>query len=64
MLVLYHIPLQIVVVPDNAVAQKVPAVPGLLEYRKDTKKLYVRSNEKWNAIGEENKVALIAYHAI
>jgi hypothetical protein len=58
MLVLYHIPLQIVVVPDSAAAQKVPAVPGLLEYRKDTEKLYVRSNETWNAIGEENKVAL------
>ncbi len=52
------IPSQIVVVPDSAAAQKVPAVPGLLEYRKDTKKLYVRSNETWNAIGEENKVTL------
>ena len=59
MLVLYHIPLQTVVVPDSIAAQKVPAVPGLLEYRKDTEKLYVRSNEKWNAIGEENKVTLI-----
>ncbi len=59
MLVLYHIPLQIVVVPDSAAAQKVPPVPGLLEYREDTKKLYVRSNEKWNAISEENKVTLI-----
>ena len=64
MLVLYHIPLQIVVVPDSVAAQKVPPVPGLLEYRKDNQKLYVRSNEKWNAIGEENKVALIAHHAI
>ncbi len=57
MLVLYHIPLQTVVVPDSTAAQKVPPVPGLLEYRKDTKKLYLRSNETWNAIGEENKVA-------
>ena len=32
--------LKIVVVPDSAAAQKVPPVPGLLEYRKDTKKLY------------------------
>ena len=52
------IPLQIVVVPDSTAAQKVPAVPGLLEYRKDTKKLYVRSNETWNAIGGQNKVTL------
>ena len=52
----FYIPLQIVVVPDSAAAQKVPPVPGILEYRKDTKKLYVRSNETWNAIGEETKV--------
>ena len=51
-------PLKIVVVPDSAAAQKVPPVPGLLEYRKDTKKLYVRSNETWNVIGEEKKVIL------
>ena len=51
-------PLKIVVVPDSAAAQKVPPVPGLLEYRKDTKKLYVRSNETWNVIAEEKKVIL------
>ncbi|CAB4017887.1 Hypothetical predicted protein, partial [Paramuricea clavata] len=46
----------IVVVPDRATAQKVPPVPGLLEYRKDTQKLYVRSNQTWNVIGQENKL--------
>ena len=46
----------IAVVPDSTAAQKVPPVPGFLEYRKDTKKLYIRSNETWNAIGEENKL--------
>ena len=56
MLALYNISLQIVVVPDSAAAQKVPPVPGLLEYRKDTQKLYVRSNETWNVTGEEKKV--------
>ena len=50
---------KIVVVPDSAAAQKVPAVPGLLEYRNDNKKLYVRSNETWNEIGEEKKVILM-----
>ncbi|CAB4007966.1 Hypothetical predicted protein [Paramuricea clavata] len=48
----------IVVVPDGAAAQKVPPVPGLLEYRKDTKKLYVRSNGTWNVIVEEKKVTI------
>jgi hypothetical protein len=56
MLALYNISLQIVVVPDSVAAKKVPPVPGLLEYRKDTQKLYVRSNETWNVIGEEKKV--------
>ncbi|CAB4013219.1 Hypothetical predicted protein [Paramuricea clavata] len=46
----------IVVVPDRATAQKVPPVPGLLEYRKDTQKLYVRSNQIWNVIDQENKL--------
>ena len=44
------------VVPDSAAAQKVPPVPGILEYRKDTKELYVRSNETWNVIVDEKKV--------
>ena len=44
------------VVPDSAAAQKVPPVPGILEYRKDTKELYVRSNETWNVLVDENKV--------
>ena len=50
--------LQIVVVPDGAAAQKVPPVPGLLIYRKDNMKLYIKSNETWNVIGEEKKVQL------
>lgn len=47
--------------PNSAAAQKIPPVPGLLEYRKDTKKLYVRSNETWNAIGEEKKVRIYSF---
>ncbi|CAB3988225.1 ---NA--- [Paramuricea clavata] len=52
------VPIEIVVVPDGTAAQKIPPVPGLLEYRKDNKKLYVRSNKSWNVIGEEKKVLL------
>ena len=43
-------------VPDSNTAEKVPPIPGLIEYRKDTKKLYVRSNKTWNAIAEQKKV--------
>ena len=48
--------MQVVVVQDKVAAQKVPHVPGLLQYRKDNKKFYIRSNGSWNVIGEEKKV--------
>ena len=50
--------MKIVVVPDSSAAQKVPAVDGLLEYRKDKQELYVRSNKTWNVLASENKVEL------
>ena len=34
-----------------------PAVPGLLEYRKDTKELYVRANESWSIVPQQKKVS-------
>ncbi|XP_028413273.1 uncharacterized protein LOC114536122 [Dendronephthya gigantea] len=46
----------IIVVPDNKTVGKIPAVPGILKFRKDNQKLYVRSNERWNAIAEEKKL--------
>ncbi|CAB4004935.1 Hypothetical predicted protein [Paramuricea clavata] len=46
----------IVVVPDSSAAQKVPAIDGLLEYRKDKQELYIRSNKTWNALAPENKI--------
>jgi hypothetical protein len=49
---------QIVVVPDNSTAENVPEVPGLMEYRKDTKKLYLRANETWREIAPEKKASI------
>ncbi|XP_028391545.1 uncharacterized protein LOC114516310 [Dendronephthya gigantea] len=46
----------IIVVPDNGSVSKIPAVSGILKFRKDNQKLYVRSNERWNAIAEEKKL--------
>ncbi|XP_028391559.1 fibrinogen-like protein A [Dendronephthya gigantea] len=46
----------IIVVPDNKTVGKIPAVPGILKFRKDNQKLYVRSHERWNAIAEEKKL--------
>ena len=44
------------VVPDSSAAQNVPAVDGLLEYRKDEQELYIRSNKTWNVLAPKNKV--------
>ncbi|XP_028413234.1 fibrinogen gamma chain-like [Dendronephthya gigantea] len=46
----------IIVVPDNSSVSKIPGISGILEFRKDNQKLYVRSNERWNAIAEEKKL--------
>ena len=47
---------KVVIVPDNKTAKKVPKIPGLLEYRLDQKKLYVRANETWNILPQEIEV--------
>ena len=47
---------KVVVVPDNAASKKVPAIPGLLEYRNDQKKLYVRANKTWSLLTQEKEV--------
>ncbi|XP_028396090.1 uncharacterized protein LOC114520085 [Dendronephthya gigantea] len=46
----------IVVLPDGADAGKVPAIPGMLEYRLDSKKLYVRANKTWSPLTQEKEV--------
>jgi hypothetical protein len=48
--------MQVVVVPNNATAKKVPWIPGLLAYRKDQKKLYVRANKTWALLTQEKEV--------
>ena len=52
---------QIVVVPDGKTNSKIPAVPGLLKYRKDTKELYIRANESWSVVAQQKKVS---YHNV
>ena len=49
---------QMLVVPDNATAKKVPSVEGMMVYRKDNNKLYVQGDKKLNALAEEKKVRL------
>jgi hypothetical protein len=50
-----------VVVQDNATANKVPRIPGLLEYRQDQKKLYLRANKTWNLLTQEKEVSFVPF---
>ena len=50
------VPLQMVVVPDNATAKKLPSVEGMMVYRKDSKKVYVLEDKKLSALAKENEV--------
>ena len=45
--------------PNNATAEKVPEIPGLLEYRKDQEELYVRANKTWNLLTQEKEVKIL-----
>jgi hypothetical protein len=45
-------------VPDSSAARKIPAVDGLIQYRKDKQELYLRSNKTWNVLAPEKKVVL------
>jgi hypothetical protein len=48
-----------VVASSNVTAKKVPEIPGLLEYRQDQKKLYLRANKTWNLLAREKEVTII-----
>ena len=50
------VPLQMVVVPDNATAKKLPSVEGMMVYRKDSNKVYVLEDKKLSALAKENEV--------
>ena len=44
------------VVSNNVTAKKVPKVPGLLQYREDLKKLFLRANKTWSLLPQEKEV--------
>jgi hypothetical protein len=51
---------QMLVVPNNMTARKVPNVEGMMVYQKDNNKLYVQGDGKLKALAEE-KVRILAY---
>ena len=50
---------QIVVVPDDIAAGKLPQVTGLLAYQKDVEVLRLRKNGTWKEIAEKEVMSVI-----
>ena len=46
------------VVPDNATAEKVPAIAGMMMYQKDNRQLFIKVNKTWNEIAQKKEVNL------
>ena len=45
-----------VVLEDETSSKRVPAVSGLLAYRKDIQSLHIRMNDSWKALPVEEEV--------
>ena len=46
------------VVPDNAIAEKVPAIAGMMMYQKNNRQLFLKVNKTWNEIAQKKEVNL------
>ena len=44
------------VVPNNEKMDKLPKIEGLLSYRSDEMKLYLRGKSQWKALGTQKQV--------
>jgi hypothetical protein len=58
---LYHCPalfifLQVAVVANNRSMNKLPKVEGLLSYRSDDRKLYLKEKSQWQALANQKDV--------
>ena len=42
---------------DKESLKKIPDVPGLVSYRKDSKRLYVNQGSKWESLSTETEVS-------
>ena len=48
--------LQVVVVNNNDTLQKLPNIEGLLSYRADNRKLYLRGKHHWKTMANDGEV--------
>ena len=47
---------QVLITSNNKSMKSVPVIEGLLSYRSDHKKLYLREKSRWNALGTQDEV--------
>ena len=52
----HFLPSKVVVLEDEESSKRVPAVSGLLAYRKDIQSLHIRMNDSWKALPVEETV--------
>ena len=48
---------QVAVVPNNRTMNELPKVEGLLSYRSDDKKLYLKQKAQWQALATQKDVS-------
>ena len=53
--------LQVVMIEDGEQFDRIPKIHGLLAFRQDNQSLYIRKNESWKVIAEEEKVRDLNY---
>ena len=52
---------QTLLVKNKESFNNLPPVEGMLSYREDNEKLYVKKGKKWDEIGSENEVSVIIH---
>ena len=48
-------------IEDGEKFDRIPKIHGLLAFRQDNQSLYIRKNESWKVIAEEEKVRDLNY---
>ena len=49
--------IQVAVVPDNRSMNKLPKIEGLLSYRSDDSKLYLKEKAQWRELATQKQVS-------
>ena len=57
----FNLNFKVAVASNTQTLQKLPHIEGLLSYRADNRKLYLRGKDHWNMIANDGEVRRMAY---